>query len=830
METLASTFQVEFTHSGQKTTVDLDRLEDAVVEFLELYGEPPLVDPGFVEVVGPGDGSARFDRLLQAAGFGRDPVGFFGELIRQLEAANDEEPPPLRLNGLQIPRHLALTVLRELIPEDRIHDVKRVRTLERLTNRLIPPEDREPLQEVLDRYPVRLSSHTIRQMRLSPAIAFQYGPSVDELDPEGLVHTWVGQFHRGVVERMYRNRVIFLLHMACPVYCRFCFRKHKECRNQKAPTQKQVTLGIAYLKECPDVKEVVLTGGDPFMNRATMTWAIDGLARIGHIETLRLATRSLSYFPEFFTKGDAFWITYLRRKQIELEQKGKRLEVATHFLHPDEISRQALDVISDLVADGIPVYVQTPFLGQCNDSGPPLVELFSQLRGAGAEMHYIFMPCSPLEGNGRYQAPISRGLETAAYLRAHLSDRAVPQLCTATAIGKIDWGTAGWVVEADEEDPRYLWIRTPYTREYFESFAPILDLSRIARDNAEGTLDAKFMADVGDPWWIRGPRETSAFPRSFIPRDRFPEDRMWEALAHLQAEADEASMAAPPIVVGSPPALRRVHETRVELDCLAGDEELDRALEVIAGTRALTDVVLHSSRDTVRSLSRVTRVVERLAPLYHITSVRLRSQYFRSRPEIFSEGMVKRLALLNRLRVTNPLRLEVETLFLHPSEVRNLHGRVVRLLRQRGVTVYANIPLLAFINDTGEAMLTLTSALRRQGFELNHLVLAGMPLQREWSEEHPIHLGQVIDLASHLREFGSGRELPAYILRTPLGEVDFGLSCEVLQTLDSGDTLVRLRTHTLDDYTAMDPDFEVPPGVVFGDDGYPVVPVRGIMA
>lgn len=830
METPASMFQVEFTPSRQKTTVEPGRLEDAVVEFLELYGGSPLVDSAFEEVLGTGDGRDRFHRLLEATGFGRDPTGFFREILGRLEQASDQEPARLRLNGILIPYHLGLAILRELIPGDRIYDVKRVGVLERLTNTRVPGDQREALQAVLDRYPVRLSSHTVRQMRLSPAVAYQYKPSVDELDPEGLVHTWVGQFHRGVVERMYRNRVIFLLHMACPVYCRFCFRKHKECRNQRPPTQKQVTLGLGYLKECPNVKEVVLTGGDPFMNRATMTWAIDGLAKIPHVETLRLATRSLSYFPELFTKADAFWIRYLRRKQIELEQKGKRLEVATHFLHPDEVSTQALEVISDLVGDGIPVYVQTPFLGGCNDSGPPLVDLFSQLRGAGAEMHYIFMPCSPIQGNGRYLTPISRGLEAAAYLRAHLSDRAVPHFCTATAIGKIDWGTAGWVVEPDVEDPRYLWIRTPYTREYFETFAPILDLSTVARENSEGTLDARFMAEVGDSVWIRGAREATAYPRRFIPRARFPEEERREALALLQMAADEKSMAAPAVVGSGSPALRRVHEARVELDCLAEDEVLEGALSIIRETRCLTDVVLHSARDTVRSLSRVTRIVEELVPISHVTAVRLRNQHFRSRPQAFRDGFVKRLAQLNRLRVTNPLRLEVETLFLHPSEVLDHHARVVRLLRQRGVTVYANIPLLAFINDTGEEMLALTSALRRSGVELNHLVLAGMPLQLAWGEEHPIHLSQVVDLASHLRKLGSGRELPAYILRTPLGEADFGLSCDVIRTLDSGDTLVRLRTHTLEDFRAMEPAFEIPSGVLFGEDGYPVVPVRGIVA
>jgi hypothetical protein len=116
------------------------------------------------------------------------------------------------------------------------------------------------------------------------------------------------------------------------------------------------------------------------------------------------------------------------------------------------------------------------------------------------------------------------------------------------------------------------------------------------------------------------------------------------------------------------------------------------------------------------------------------------------------------------------------------------------------------------------------------GIEVHHLVLAGMPLQTEWTQEHPVHLGQVIDLASHLRENGSGRELPAYIIRTPLGEVDFGLSCDVTGTPDSQGALVRLFTHTLDDYRTMDPGFTPPPDVSFDDNGYPVVLVPGLVA
>jgi len=444
-------------------------------------------------------------------------------------------------------------------------------------------------------------------------------------------------------------------------------------------------------------------------------------------------------------------------------------------------------VISDLVSDGIPVYVQTPFLGGCNDSGPPLAKLFAQLRGAGAEMHYVFMPCSPLQGNGRFRAPISRGLEAAGYLRAHLTHRAIPLFCTATAIGKIDWGTSGWLVEVDEADPSFVWMRTPYSQEYFEEFTPILDLSQVARPNAEGTLDAQFMAD-------------------------------------------EASMAAPAIVPSGNAALQRVHETRVELNCLAEEEDLDQALEFIADTRELTNVVVYTARGVAKSFSRLTRVVEQLAPLHHITSVRLKSQLFLSRPDTFTDGVIERLAQLNRLRVANPLRVELEALFLHSSEIKTAHGGVVRLLRQRGVTVYVNIPLLPFINDDPEEMPALTLACRRMGLELNHLVLTGMPLQKEWNDEHPVHLGEVIDLASHLREQGSGRELPSYILRTRLGEADFALGCEVLETLASGESLVRLFIYSMDDYRAIDPQFAPPPDVTFREDDHPVVRVRGLMA
>jgi lysine 2,3-aminomutase len=159
------------------------------------------------------------------------------------------------------------------------------------------------------------------------------------------------------------------------------------------------------------------------------------------------------------------------------------------------------------VKSGIAVYVQTPFLNNCNDEGPELVRLFSLLRGAGAELHYIYIPCSPIHGNSIYWSPISKGLAVGNYLRAHLSDRVIPRICTATPIGKMDWHSSGWAVEPVAENENFMWIRTPYTPDYFKRFAPIAnDL-----ENIGSTMRAPLISST----WPR-----SAMNRSFWARVR----------------------------------------------------------------------------------------------------------------------------------------------------------------------------------------------------------------------------------------------------------------------------------------------------------------------
>jgi len=814
MEFGQTAYRVRFKHSGESSEISLATLGDGVIDFLEHYGEESLVGKEFCNIVGNGGGEIRFLRLLEASGCQNDPPRFFSILVEQLQEANGNGSKPVSVNGVALPYLLLVSVLEKMIPKDRFYTVKEVEKLEKLTNITVPEQDRAPLQKVLDTYPVRLSAHTIRQMRVSRAVAYQYLPFVEELDPVGHVNTWIGQFHQGLLEQMYQNRVIFLLNMTCPVYCRFCFRKHKESRNQSNPSAADVATAIEHVKSSPSIKEIVVTGGDPFLNRTSFAATIDGLKEIPHVQTLRLATRSIAYYPQLFYADNSSLLNYVKQKNLELQQLGKRIEVATHFIHPDEISPQALDIISDLVRNGIAVYVQTPFLKDCNDEGPELTRLFSLLRGAGAELHYIYIPCSPIHGNSVYWTPLSKGIEAANYLRAHLSDRVIPRICTATPIGKMDWHSSGWAVEKDKENENFVWIRTPYTPEYFKAFAPVANELDTVRVNEEGTIDAKYMAKIGDETLFMGPRPA---------RPAAKRESDFEALKELQVSALQDQRLGRTIVATGSKSLFRLHETRVELDAADGSEEI----EYIRSDSRITDVVISSKRDAIENLYQVGEIIEKLRGIHHVNAVRLKSLKFNYAPEKYTPAAIDKLANLNKLSIANPLRLEIETEFLHPGEFRPEHAGLASALRNKGITVYNNTPLLGGINDTADIIHQLAYRCRENGIEFHHLYVAGLPLQKRWNEDHPIDLYDVIDIATRVRRDGSGREIPRYIVLTELGEVDYGLTSEVMGK--NGKVSLKLLPYSIEYFKNMEPGYAWPDGVRTNEDGRPIVVVPGIV-
>ncbi|MFT4297674.1 MAG: radical SAM protein [Candidatus Woesearchaeota archaeon] len=807
---------MEYTEKLEFKSVEENEMQEEVVKFLNLFGQESILGEDFLSIVKKGSGEERLNNLLKASKYENDFSGFFNEIKDQLSKANGN---PISINGINMPYHFLFFILEILLPGNGFISVKSVAQLEYVTNISIPAEQKNDIQKVIDTYPVRLSMHVIRQMRLSKAIHYQYFPFADELNKEGLINTWVGQFHQGPLEQMYQNRPIFVLNMTCPVYCRFCFRKHKECRNQESPMINDVKKEFEHIKTQPKIKEMLLTGGDPFMNEATLTTAVEEAIKIEHIRTLRIATRSISYYPFLFYNNNKFWLEYLKRTSIKLHQNGKKLEIATHFLHPDEISFKSLNIISELVNAGIPVYVQTPFLKDCNDDGKKLLELYKLLRGSGAEIHYIFMPCTPLQGNRRYVSTIDSGLKVARYLSANGSERGLPKMCTATAIGKIDWFSSGWAIKKQDSD--FIWIRTPYTLDYFKEFSPDFTLKAfdkyIAVENEEGTIDITFMVKVENEKLFLGSRKQKIYYFNF------DEDK----LKRIQEQLLSDQRSHKSFLKGSD-GIYRIHKSKIEIDI---DQDID--FDYIINDKRIHDVIISSKNDPIDNLSRLEEVLKILSNIEHVFSLRVRSLKFNYSLEDYSFVIINKLGEFNVISSIVPKRVEIETSFLHSSEAKEEHKELTRRLNAKGITVYNNTPIIKDVNNDKNEFEKIANHLRNSGIEFNVAYVNGI-LSRKSNDadnrttssknsEDSITLYNFLDIASNLRKHGSGREIPRYFLKTDYGDVNFGIDTEFFRK--DGKVFAKLLCYTADFFKDIEPDFKAE-GLM---DDHPVIEVKGIV-
>ena len=395
-----------------------------------------------------------------------------------------------------------------------------------------------------------------------------------------------------------------------------------------------------------------------------------------------------------------------------------------------------------------------------------------------------------------------------------MSDRVIPRICTATPIGKIDWHTSGWAVEPVAGNDNLMWIRTSYTPNYFKQFAPLANEMENIRVNEEGTIDIHYMAQIGDESLFLGARPSR--PGGGITTQPETTDKILPTVLN-------GEKIAPSIVNTGSSTISRVHETRVEIDA----ECIEMDLDYTRGDERITDVVIVSAKDATESLFQISKIISALGEIPHVNAVRLRSLKFNYEPESYSPVVIDKLASLNKLTMVNPLRLEIETQFLVADEFQPVHTRLTRLLNNKGITVYNNTPLLGRINDTPDAIHHLAYACRKAGIEFHHLYVAGLPLQDHWNTKNPVALYDVVDIATRVRREGSGREVPRYIIRTVLGEVDFGLSSTIVG--EGANLSVKLLPYEFSYFQALSPDFTWPDDIKEDVDGKPIVSVTGLL-
>jgi lysine 2,3-aminomutase len=306
---------------------------------------------------------------------------------------------------------------------------------------LVPPERRAALERVAARYALALTpalAGLIDPTDAADPIARQFVPDPRELDADPVeradpigdgVHSPVA----GIVHR-HKDRVLLKLVNACPVYCRFCFRRASVGPGSGALTPEELEAALAYIAGHPEIWEVVFTGGDPFMVSARRAAELVGrLGEIAHVKVLRWHTRVPVVAPDKITPEFV----------QALQSPAQASFVVLHANHPRELTPAARAACAFLVEAGIPMLSQTVLLKGINDDAEVLAELMRAFVETRIKPYYLHHP-DLAPGTAHHRLTLAEGRELVHKLRATASGLCQPTyvLDLPGGFGKVPVGPA----------------------------------------------------------------------------------------------------------------------------------------------------------------------------------------------------------------------------------------------------------------------------------------------------------------------------------------------------------------------------------------------------
>jgi lysine 2,3-aminomutase len=216
------------------------------------------------------------------------------------------------------------------------------------------------------------------------------------------------------ITHRYPDRALFLTTSQCGLYCRFCTRKRKVGNADKI-SMKGLEAAFRYLEQHTEIRDVIMSGGDPLMLTDTMLEKIlKRLRSIPHLEIIRLGTKMPCVLPHRITP-----------KLVEMLKKYHPIYVNTHFNHPWEITPESIRACEMLADAGIPVGNQMVLMKGINDDHAVVKELMHKLLRMRVRPYYIYM-ADETKGANHFRASVQKGIEIVENLRGWTSGLAVP--------------------------------------------------------------------------------------------------------------------------------------------------------------------------------------------------------------------------------------------------------------------------------------------------------------------------------------------------------------------------------------------------------------------
>lgn len=244
-----------------------------------------------------------------------------------------------------------------------------------------------------------------------PTAAELYQADADLLDP---LHEDEDSPVAGLTHR-YPDRVLFLITDMCSMYCRHCTRRRFAGQNDHESPQDRIQDAIDYIARTPQVRDVLLSGGDALMVSDKMLESIiQRLRAIPHVEIIRIGTRTPVVCPQRITDD-----------LVNMLKKYHPIWLNTHFNHPNECTEEATEACAKLANVGIPLGNQSVLLRGVNDDTRVMKKLVQKLVMMRVRPYYIYQ-CDLSMGLEHFRTPVSKGIEIIENLRGHTSGYSVP--------------------------------------------------------------------------------------------------------------------------------------------------------------------------------------------------------------------------------------------------------------------------------------------------------------------------------------------------------------------------------------------------------------------
>ncbi len=218
----------------------------------------------------------------------------------------------------------------------------------------------------------------------------------------------------GLIHR-YGDRAVLLVNGLCAAYCRHCTRKRMVGKEVASVSDAQLEEWVSYLRRTPQIRDVILSGGDPLtLSDRKLERILAAVRSVESVEIIRIGTRIPVLMPMRVTAELARTL-----------RKYRPLWVVTHFNHSRELTEEAVSACQLLVDSGIPVNNQSVLLRGVNDSSEELSSLCRGLLRIGVRPYYLHQ-CDLIEGIEHLRVPIGRGIQIMEELRGRLSGLGIP--------------------------------------------------------------------------------------------------------------------------------------------------------------------------------------------------------------------------------------------------------------------------------------------------------------------------------------------------------------------------------------------------------------------